>query len=352
MEFNVPFNSPDFTVNRFSPVLLKKMEKYLKDRVYNQNEAIDSIINVFKSRIIPTNDLPLVLMFNWTTGIWKSYTAHLLSEFLLKETWEYDLYEISCNSYNSAEFSSLWWSSSWYSKEWDKAIMEWIVEKMYQGSWNWWIIVYLTEVWKVSTNSNIKSWLNDVLKKLMQNFESRIHNFKGGSSLWNIAVDTTNIIYILDDNLLETNLEYSSKIWFNSKEELEKDKKLFKEKNKITRENLINYLQKELEPSIFNRLNQSKHNIIQFNSIDLKFVEKIFNSELNKLEASFREYIIDLNKFEKYISNLKNNKSRAINEMLKQIDVEKHWGRSIRNYIHNELKIKILDEIEWNIKYI
>jgi len=306
------------------------LKRYLLENVKWQEEAIESVINIFKLNMLRLNNKPISMLFSWASWVGKTLTTKLISEYFQNENyWWFKLYTIDLSSYFTNEVSSFLGTAPWFSWSDQKSLFENIAEIMYDSE-NVYstIIIYMKEIDKLKVNSYEKNPLDTFFKTIFELLNEPIHAFKWNSK-WtkHEFINLTNAIFIMDWNFINDEVKaiYKCKIWFfdENNDKIEREK--FEENNKINKAKLVDYLKSKIPISAFNRLNYSPDSIIQFNDINESVYREIYNLEFSELIEWFLKNTKYKDKQKLLLkNNFVNKKEIFYNKMLETIDVN-NW---------------------------
>ncbi len=264
-----------------------KLEKYLKEKIIGQDNAIDSLIQITKKMKLGLKEekKPISLLFIGPTGVGKTdlvknYTKKLygIDNLIRLDMSEYTL----DHSINKIVGSS----PGYVGYEDNKNILEEVRNKPYS-------VILLDEIEKASHNV-----LNLFLQILDEGF---IKDSKGN------IIRFDNTVIIMTSNIGQEKIN----VGFNS------------EKNNI---NLKEYL----SPEFINRIDK----IINFKKLSIEDVKNIVNINLNKLKIKYKNKGINLS-FSKKI----------IPDIVKLSNYEEYGARQIKKVIKEKVEVLIIDDV-------
>lgn len=302
---------------------LKELEKYLKSKVFGQDEIIEKYINHFMLNTYRTknNERNLWVFFNfWPSWTWKNFLMELIAEKL----WFW-IYVIDNSQNSSCEASTFLGATDWYSSN-EKSIFESINDIAKETSWK--MLVLIDEQEKAIDSNN--SDLNTFFTAIMNIINNKVVYTKNNSTKINLS----NYIFVFNSNLWfddynEDTLN-KNKIWFD----VDNTNKIVENTKKVDTKYIENYFKKELKIniSVFNRL-KTWDNFFFFNNLNKKHFDDYLNKKFKelKIELSYNLWI----EYKK-LPNLDHYKDK-----IKSFDYSR-WFRWIDQLLYNEIKLDMM----------
>lgn len=314
---------------------LMDLKKYLKTKIFGQNDIIDQVIDNLLMNTYRTqnNDKNLwtFLQF-WPSWSGKNYLWQLIAE---KLWFAYQVIDVS--SMHFVEMSSLLWVTSGY-WNWDQSILENIYEKSI-SNWKKAILIFDEfDKWQVTDNADCAKFL----MSLMSILDSK----KVRTKDTNVDIYLSNFIFVFNSNYGFDNFKIekkeSKKIWFETEDKNEIKKTVKQEKNSITIQDIEYYFKRILrvQVSVYNRLKKS-NNIFIFNELERKILEKYKNEKYEELKQEISQHMwVDLKKLpniEKFWDKFKN------------YDITR-WYRWLNTIIYEEIKLSLIKKYWFKVE--
>lgn len=139
------------------------LEKYLKSKIFGQDEIIDQYINYFMLNTYrnENNDKNLWIFFNfWPSWTWKNYIMELIGDKL-----DFWVFLIDLSQYHYVEISTLLWATDWYTSD-NNSVLETIADLSRDKGWKMILIFDEIEKWIDSINWNINTfftWIMNII---------------------------------------------------------------------------------------------------------------------------------------------------------------------------------------------
>lgn len=304
---------------------LLELEKYLKSKIFGQNEVIDQIIDnmlmyTYRTKNNETN--AWVYLQFWPSWSWKNYLWQLIAEKL----W-FELENIDVSAMHFVEAWSLLWVTSWYGN-WEDSILESIYNRSISKNWNVILIIDEFDKWQITENWNCATFLSSIM--------SLLSNKKVRTKDTNAEIILSNFIFVFNSNYWFDNFiinEKVVKIWFD----IDENNKQSDENNspkQITTTDIEKYFKKELkvQVSVFNRLKKA-NNIIIFNEINNQILENYKNEKYEELKEEITYYL--------WLKKEKMPKINYFNNKFENFDIY-WWFRLLNNIIFQEIKLYLI----------
>lgn len=304
---------------------LVELEKYLKSKIFGQNEIIDQIIDnmlmhTYRTKNNETN--AWVYLQFWPSWSWKNYIWELVAEKL----W-FELENIDISAMHFVEAWSLLWVTSWYGN-WEDSILENIYNRSVTKNWNVILIIDEFDKGQITENWNCATFLSSIM--------SLLSNKKVRTKDTNAEIILSNFIFVFNSNYWFDNFiinEKVVKIWFD----VDENNKQSDENNspkQITTTDIEKYFKKELkvQVSVFNRLKKA-NNIIIFNQINNQILENYKNEKYEELKEEIAYYL--------WLRKEKMPKINYFNNKFENFDIS-WWFRLLNNIIFQEIKLYLI----------
>ncbi len=314
---------------------IMELEKYLKSKIFGQDNVIDQIIDNMLMYTYRTKNNEINAWIYLQFGIswsWKNYIWELIAEKL----W-FELEIIDISSLHFVEAWSLLWVTSWYGN-WDESILQNIYERSSNNNGKVILIFDEFDKWQVTENWSCAKFLSSIM--------SILWNKKVRTKDTNTEIILSNFIFVFNSNYWFDNFkidEKVAKIWFDIDE---KNKQPYQNDNEnhLTKKDIEKYFKKDLkvQVSVYNRLKKT-NNIIIFNQINNQILENYKNEKYEELKEEISHYL--------WVKKHKIPKINYFHNKFQNFEIN-WWFRLLNYIIFEEIKLFLIKKfgLKKNIK--
>jgi len=302
---------------------LNRIEEELSKKIVGQNEAIDAIARALRRSRLGLNEEERPLgsfMFLGPTGVGKTELARELAEFMFND--KKALIRIDMSEYMEKHaVSKLIGSPPGYvGYEEGGQLTEIIKHRPYS-------LILFDEIEKAHPE------VFNILLQVLDN--GRLTDSKGR------VVNFKNTIIILTSNVGSSYFKEISSLGFSSQNENEKE---FENKEEALKERIMNSLRETFKPEFLNRLDE----IIIFNALSRKDIEKIVEIQLNEVKSRLENKGIYLNikpEVKRYI--VENGfdpdyGARPIKRLIQKVIVDNLADKMVRGFLKGDKKLNVV----------
>jgi ATP-dependent Clp protease ATP-binding subunit ClpB len=302
---------------------LNRIEEELSKKIVGQNEAIDAIARALRRSRLGLNEEERPLgsfMFLGPTGVGKTELARELAEFMFND--KKALIRIDMSEYMEKHaVSKLIGSPPGYvGYEEGGQLTEIIKHRPYS-------LILFDEIEKAHPE------VFNILLQVLDN--GRLTDSKGR------VVNFKNTIIILTSNVGSSYFKEISSLGFSSQNENEKE---FENKEEVLKERIMNSLRETFKPEFLNRLDE----IIIFNALSRKDIEKIVEIQLNEVKSRLENKGIYLNikpEVKRYI--VENGfdpdyGARPIKRLIQKVIVDNLADKMVRGFLKGDKKLNVV----------